>query len=171
MYPRGSKSEEPIVNAAAREIKEVLGQKLGAKLLESTDPLWAGDPEIETMKTDFRRALARLIPVFMPDIMFRLTPEGAPLFREFAEAIIPTEFTPGVVFGSGDMQPIDYMLDMGEGRIEQPVNLDLATVQQQELAMTFRYHIHQYLSRRAEDWEARGFSETITGFPELERAL
>ena len=33
--------------------------------------------------------------------------------------------------------------------------------------MTFRYHIHQYLSRRAEDWEARGFSETITGFPEL----
>ena len=167
VYPRGSKSEEPIVNAAAREIKEVLGQKLGAKLLESTDPLWAGDPEIETMKTDFRRALARLIPVFMPDIMFRLTPEGAPLFREFAEAIVPTEFAPGVVFGSGDMQPIDYMLDMGEGRIEQPKNLDLATVQQQELAMTFRYHIHQYLSRRAEDWQARGFSETITGFPEL----
>ena len=78
----------------------------------------------------------------MPDIMFRLTPEGAPLFREFAEAIVPTEFAPGVVFGSGGMQPIDYMLDMGEGRIEQPVNLDLATVQQQELAMTFRYHIH-----------------------------
>ena len=167
VYPKGSKSEEPIVNAAGREIKEVLGQKLGAKLLESTDPLWAGDPEVETMKTDFRRALARLIPVFMPDIMFRLTPGGEPLFTEFAEAIVPTEFAPGVVFGSGDMQPIDYMLAMGEGRIEQPANLDLATVQQQELAMTFRYHIHQYLSRRAEDWEARGFTETITGFPEL----
>lgn len=167
VYPRGSKSEEPIVTAAAREIKTVIGGKLGATLLESTDPLWPGDPEIETMKTDFRRSLARLTPVFMPDIMFRLTPEGEPLFREFAEAIVPTEFAPGKIFGSGDAQPIDYMLDMAEGRIEPPVNLDLATVQQQELAMTFRYHIHQYLSRRAEDWKARGFTETLTGFAEL----
>lgn len=167
VYPRGSKSEEPIVEAAAREIKTVLGGKLGATLLESTDPLWRSDPDIETMKTDFRRALARLTPVFMPDLMFRLTPEGEPLFREFAEAIVPTEFAPGRIFGAGDMRPIDYMLDMAEGRIEPPANLDLATVQQQELAMTFRYHIHQYLSRRAEDWKARGFTETLTGFAEL----
>lgn len=167
VYPRGSKSEEPIVTAAAREIKTVIGENLGATLLESTDPLWRGDPEVETMKTDFRRSLARLTPVFMPDLMFRLTPEGEPLFREFAEAIVPTEFAPGKIFGSGDARSIDYMLDMAEGRIEPPVNLDLATVQQQELAMTFRYHIHQYLSRRAEDWKARGFTETLTGFAEL----
>ncbi len=167
VYPRGSKSEEPIVTAAAKEIKSIIGANLGATLLESTDPLWKSDPEVETMKTDFRRALARLVPIFMPDIMFRLTPEGEPLFREFAEAIVPTEFTPGKFFGTGDMLPIDYMLDMAEGRVEPPVNLDLATVQQQELAMTFRYHIHQYLSRRAEDWKARGFTETITGFSEL----
>ncbi len=167
VYPPGSKSEEPIVRAAAREIKTVLGGKLGATLLESTDPLWRSDPEIETMKTDFRRALARLVPVFMPDIMFRLTPGGAPLFPEFADAVVPTEFAPGKTFGGGSMQPIDYMLDMAEGRIEPPAGLDLAAVQQQELAMTFRYHIHQYLSRRAEDWKARGFTETITGFAEL----
>lgn len=167
VYPRGSKSEEPIVEAAAREIKTVLGGKLGATLLESADPLWRSDPDIETMKTDFRRALARLTPVFMPDLMFRLTPEGEPLFPEFAAAIVPTEFAPGRIFGAGGMRPIDYMLDMAEGRIEPPANLDLATVQQQELAMTFRYHIHQYLSRRAEDWQARGFTETLTGFAEL----
>ena len=40
VYPVGSKTEEPIVNAATKEIKAVLGGQLGATLVESTDPLW-----------------------------------------------------------------------------------------------------------------------------------
>ena len=72
VYPEGSKTEEPIVTAAAKEIKTVLGEKLGATLVESSDPLWTRDPDVELMKTDFRRALARLVPVFMPDLLFRL---------------------------------------------------------------------------------------------------
>ena len=60
------------MTAAAREIKAVLGARLGATLVESSDPLWTPDPEIEPMRTDFRRALARLVPVFMPELLFRL---------------------------------------------------------------------------------------------------
>ena len=164
VYPPGSKTEEPIVTAATKEIKEILGEKLGATLVESTDPLWKPDPDIETMKTDFRRALAKLVPVFMPDLMFRLGPDGEPLFREFAAAIIPTEFMPGKKFGTGKMKPIDYMVEMADGRIEPPSNLDVPTVQHQELAMSFRYHIPQYLSRRAADWKELGFTETLTDF-------
>ncbi len=55
----------------------------------------------------------------------------------------PTEFAPGKVFGSGDIPPIDYMVELAEGRIQPPSNLDLPTVQQQELAMSFRFHIRQ----------------------------
>ena len=95
LVPPGSKTEEPIVTAAAREIKDVLGAHLGATLVESSDPLWTRDPDIETMTIDFRRALARLVPVFMPDILFRLGPDGQPVFQEFAAAIVPTEFMPG----------------------------------------------------------------------------
>ena len=40
-----------------------------------------------------------------------------PLFKEFAAAIVPTEFVPGKVFGSGTMQPIDYCVALAEGRI------------------------------------------------------
>src|ERR1700738_336408 len=40
IYPKGSKPEQPIVSAAAREIKEVLGKKLGATLVESRHALW-----------------------------------------------------------------------------------------------------------------------------------
>ena len=167
VYPPGSLTEVPIVTAAAREITSVLGALLGATLVESTDPHWAPDPELEVMKTDFRRALARLVPVFMPDLLFRLGPDGQPVFKEFAAAIEPTEFLPGKVFGRGRMKPIDYCVELAEGRIEPPANLDIATIQEQELATTFRFHIPQYLTRRAEDWKARGFRETLTDFAQL----
>jgi Asp-tRNA(Asn)/Glu-tRNA(Gln) amidotransferase A subunit family amidase len=163
----GSMTEVPIVTAAAQEIKAVLGGKLGATLVESSDPLWKQDADIEQMTVDYRTALARLLPVFMPDLLYGLTPDGQPVFKEFAAAIVPTEFAPGKTFGSGTMKPIDYMLEMSEGRIAPPSNLDLATVQQQAPQMAFRFHINQYLSRRAADWQAKGFTETLTDFTAL----
>jgi len=165
----GSRTEEPIVVAVAREIKTILGGRLGATLVESSDPLWKRDPDVEAMKTDFRRALSRLVPLIMPDVLFRLGRDGRPLFKEFAAAIVPTEFVPGKIFGTGTMQPIDYCVALAEGRIAPPANLDIATVQDQELAMAFRFHVPQYLSRRAEDWKARGFTETLTDFVALNK--
>jgi Asp-tRNA(Asn)/Glu-tRNA(Gln) amidotransferase A subunit family amidase len=167
LMPPGLNSVVPICTAAAAEIKAVLGRHLGATLVESRDPAWTPDPEIEQMRVDFRRGLAQLVPVFMPDLLFRLGPDGTPLFKEFAAAIRPTEFLPGKVFGSGSLSPIDYCVLLAEGRIAPPANLDIATIQQQELAMSFRFHIPQYLSRRAADWAARGFTETLTDFKAL----
>jgi amidase len=163
----GETETQPICHAAAAEIKEVLGRKLGAALVESSDPLWERDPELEQMTVDFRHALARLVPVFMPDILFRLGADGGPLFPEFAAAIRPTEFAPGRVFGNGTMAPIDYMVALAEGRVTPPARLDIGTVQQQELAPSFRFHIPQYLMRRAADWQDRGFTEALVDFAEL----
>ena len=167
VYSPGSRSEEPIVTAVVREINEVLADRLGATLVESSDPLWTSDPDVERMQTDFRRALAVLVPVFMPDLLFRLNADGQPVFPDFAAAITPTEFASDKVFGSGTMAPIDYMVELAEGRIEPPSNLDIPTVQEQELAMSFRFHIRQYLSRRAADWQAMGFTESLTDWPAL----
>src|SRR5207253_4697918 len=36
-----------------------------------------------------------------------------------------------------------------------------------QLAPSFRYHIPHYLGRRAADWKARGFTETLTDFAAL----
>ncbi|HTQ33643.1 MAG TPA: amidase family protein, partial [Stellaceae bacterium] len=133
----GDKAAEPISRAAAAEIKAVLGERLGATLVESGDPDWPRDPDIEQMKPDFREGLARLVPVFMPDILFRLGRDGTPLFKEFAAAIRRTEFAPGKFFGDGDMAPIDYCVALAEGRVTPPRNLDISTIQDQELAMSF----------------------------------
>ncbi len=166
IYP-GQKQAEPIVTAAAAEIKAVLRDQLGAVLVESRDRLWTPDPELEQMRVDFRDGLCRLLPVLMPDMLFRLGPDGTPLFKEFAEAIQPTEFEPGKVFGSGSMTPMDWCVGLAEGRIAPPVNLDICTIQQQELSTTFRFHISQYLERRAADWQERGFEETLRDWASL----
>jgi len=167
LVPKGSKTEEPIVTAAAKEIKTMLAGSLGATLVESSDPLWPRDPDCELMRVDYRRALARLVPIFMPDLLFRVRRDGQPLFQEFASAIVPTEFLPGKVFGTGTMQPIDYCVAMAEERIEPPSNLDLGTIQQQELANTFRFHISQYLMRRSADWKMKGIEETLVDWTSL----
>jgi amidase len=167
IYPKGSMTEQPIVDAAKTEIKSVLGGHLGVSLVESSDPLWTADSSVEQMKVDYRVALARLVPVFMPDLLFRVKGDGTPVFPDFAAAVVPTEFAPGKVFGTGKMQPIDYCVEMAEGRIAPPRNLDLATIQNQEMAMAFRFHVSQYLSRRAADWKAKGFAETLTDWAQL----
>lgn len=163
----GPKMVEPITTAAAAEIKAVLAGRLGATLVESADPAWTPDPDVEPMRTDFRAALARLVPVFMPDLLFRLNPDGTPVHEDFAAAIRPTEFMPGRVFGTGTMAPVDYLVAMAEGRIAPPARLDVATIQQQELAPTFRFHISQYLMRRAADWAALGVTETLADWASL----
>ncbi len=167
VYPPDSLTEKPIVDAAVTEIKDLLGGHLGTVLVESGDPLWTPDPDMDQMAPDFRRALHALLPVFMPDILFRLKADGTPLFHDFAATIKPTEFLPGKVFGDGTLDPIDYCLALSEGKIDGPVNLDIATIQQQELAKTFRFHISQYLLRRAEDWKAAGFDETLDNWAQL----
>ena len=167
VHPPDSLTEVPIITAAAAEIKAVLAAKLGATLVESSHRLWQRDPEVELMKTDFSRALARLLPVFMPDILFRLAPDATPLFKEFAAAICRTEFAPGKFFGGGAMQPMDYLVALADGTMPPPSNLDIATIQHQELANTFRFHISQYLALRAADWKARGFTETLSTWAEL----
>jgi amidase len=188
IVPPGSLAEKPIVDAANRELNDVLAGHLGATLVQSVDPLAENHPDMEVMGTDFRTALARLVPVFMPDILFRLGADGTPVYKEVAEAIIPTPFVAGgmpslasptvaagavatyqppKIFGSGTMKPIDYCVALAEGRIAPPRNLDIHSVQEQELATTFRFHIQQYLMRRAADWQALGITETLTDFAAL----
>jgi len=79
----------------------------------------------------------------------------------------PTEFAPGKIFGSGSMDPIDYLVELADLRITPPKNLDIATVQDEILANSFRFHIRQYLSRRAHDWKVQGFVERLVDWPSL----
>ena len=119
------------------------------------------------MKTSYTRALAELVPIFFPDLLYRLNNQGQPVFPEFAAAIKPTEFAPGKRFGSGTLTPVDYMLGLAQGRIPPPRALNIRTIQTLADERLFRFHIAQYLERRAADWKARGFTETLIDWPTL----
>jgi amidase len=163
----GVKADEPISQAAAKEIKSILGDYLGATLVESVDPLWPDDPSIPNMKPSYTDALAQLVPVFFPDILYRLTRDGQPQFPEFVAKIQPTEFAPGKTLGSGTMKPIDYFLDLAEGRVPIPKNLNVRVIEEEVESNAFTFHFNQYAMRRAADWKARGFVETLIDFHAL----
>jgi Asp-tRNA(Asn)/Glu-tRNA(Gln) amidotransferase A subunit family amidase len=163
----GVHATEAVIAGATKEIKGVLGGTLGATLVESTGPRLFDDPEIENMTTSYTKALTKLVPVFMPDILFRVNNTGEPTFPDVAKMIKPTEFEPGKKFGTGTMAPVDYLVALAEGRVPPPSNLNIQTVQQQEGSNAFRFHFVQYASRRAEEWKKRGFTETLVDFPQL----
>jgi amidase len=163
----GVKADEPISQAAAKEIKSILGDYLGATLVESVDALWPDDPSIENMKPSYTEALAQLVPVLFPDILYRLTRDGQPQFPEFAAKIKPTEFEPGRTLGSGTMKPIDYFLDLAEGRVPIPKNLNVRAIEEEVESNAFTFHFNQYAMRRAADWKERGFMETLIDFHAL----
>jgi amidase len=163
----GVKADEPISQAAAKEIKSILGDYLGATLVESVDPLWPDDPTIENMSPSYTQALAQLLPVLFPDILYRLKRDGQPQFPEFAAKIKPTEFAPGKTFGSGTMKPIDYFLNLAEGRVPFPKNLNIRAIEEVVESNAFTLEFNQYAMRRAADWKERGFIESLIDFPAL----
>ena len=163
----GIMADEPISQAAAKEIKASLGDYLGATLVESVDPLWPDDPSIENMSPSYTQVLAQLVPVFFPDILYRLRRDGQPQFPEFAAKIKPTEFAPGKTLGTGAMKPIDYFLDLAEGRVPIPRNLNIRAIEEVVESNAFTLQFNQYALRRGADWKERGYTETLTDFAAL----
>jgi amidase len=177
----GVRADEPIVDAAVREIEEVLGGHLGATLVESVDPIWPDDPDIENMAPSYTDALAQLLPVIFPEILFWLddsetdyilpaslgTLNTRPQFPEFAARITPTEFAPGITFGSGTMSPIDYMVGLAEGTEPPPPGLNIRSILTLGKSNAMQFHITQYLTRRAADWAERGYTETLADWATL----
>jgi Asp-tRNA(Asn)/Glu-tRNA(Gln) amidotransferase A subunit family amidase len=159
----------PIVDAATKEMKEVLGRQLGATLVESVPAGWTDDPDIENMTTSFDRAIAELVPVLSPQILYRLDASGKPRFTDFASKIERTEFAPGVWYGSGTMKPADWMIRWADGKEPSPAHMSLRSVLGGADAdpRTFRFHLSQYLFRRAQDWKALGVTETVVDFHTL----
>jgi amidase len=161
-----AKADEAIVAAAAAEMKAMLAGHLGATLVETVPTGWVDDPDVENMTVDFDRAIAQITPVIYPELLFKLE-DGQPKFPAFAARIKPTGFAPGKVFGTGTMQPVDWMMRWAEGVEPGPPNLNVRTVLSAAQSRTFRFHLAQYLTRRAEDWQARGFTETVVDWKTL----
>ena len=103
----------------------------------------------------------------MPDILFRLGRDGQPLFKEFAAAIVPTEFAPGKVFGSGH-DAADRLLRRARRR---PHRAAAQSRSRHRAAAGARddvplpHHAISVAPRRG--LEGAGFTETLVDWPAL----
>ena len=116
------------------------------------------------MTVDYNGALAQLIPLIMPDILFRLDGKGQPLFTDFCRG----DRADGVPAGEGLWQRGPCSRSITASRWpkaasrRRPISTS-APFSNRKLSNTFRYHLSQYLMRRADDWQAKGFRENAVG--------
>jgi Asp-tRNA(Asn)/Glu-tRNA(Gln) amidotransferase A subunit family amidase len=162
-----TKADEPVVDAVDAQMKEMLGNQLGATLVQSVTPGWNDDPDMEKMTTTFDDAIRQIVPVLYPDLLFHLNAKGEPMFPDFAVKIKPIKFAPGVIRGTGTLSAADWMIRWADGLEPTPYNLNLRSLFGLADSNTFRFHIDQYLYRRAKDWADRGYTEGLVDWPTL----
>ena len=111
---------------------------------------------------------------FSADRPLGLAPATALDHRELARRRLPRQlfdYIDGGAYEETTMRANDA--DLAAVRLRQRVLRDVSrrgqsvTVLGQELSRNNRFHMSQYLIRRARDWKAAGFSETLDTFPEL----
>ena len=71
-----TKNDEAISDQLDPEIKTVLGEKLGATLLESVDPMYPDDPAVPNLTYTFRDAMAEILPRTVPEFFSQKDTSG-----------------------------------------------------------------------------------------------
>jgi amidase len=122
------------------EIKNVLGDRLGAELVESFDPMYPDDPSIPNMAYNFQQALAEILPFHMPEYLQRPGRDGA----------LP------YTMPNADVTRRDYMVKAGEGLAPWSDKLNIRSVNNGPASASFAFNLAQYLLRRGDarvnDW-------------------
>ncbi|MEJ1963201.1 MAG: amidase family protein [Gammaproteobacteria bacterium] len=104
-----TKNDEAISDQIDGEIKTVLRDRLGAELLEATDPKYADDPSIPNLKYTFEDAFREILPSTVPEYFWQKDEKGE---LEFA--------VPG-----WDVTSVKYLsaLALGKAPLSQKINL------------------------------------------------
>ena len=133
----------PTANHAAistqidQEIKRILGDALGAELVESIRPAYPDDPGVANLKYTFADAFSETLPRFMPEIFSRRTPSGALVFA-----------VPG-----HQVDSYDYLLKLSrrEAPLSNEIRIDtIASIAGLPNALDFKFEMDRYLAARGD---------------------
>jgi len=137
------KNDEAISDQLDAEIKSVLRDKLGAELVESSDPLYGDDPNVPNMKYTFQDAFREILPHTVPEYFWQTTSDGE---LEFA--------VPG-----WDVRSTAYLVAVSTGKAPLSDKLTLRRIAGSGLSdPSGTYQIDKYLAERGDeritDWKA-----------------
>jgi Asp-tRNA(Asn)/Glu-tRNA(Gln) amidotransferase A subunit family amidase len=135
-----TKNDEAISDQLDKEIKAVLRDKLGAELVESSDPKYPDDPSIPNLKYTFQDAIAEILAHNVPEYFWQKTPTGE---LEFA--------VPG-----WDVTSIDYAVALALGKAPLSEKLTLRRLFKQAVQSEGGFAWNKYLGERGDarvkDW-------------------
>jgi Asp-tRNA(Asn)/Glu-tRNA(Gln) amidotransferase A subunit family amidase len=139
-FTKNSLNDVAISDQINEEAKRVLRDQLGAELVESVDPLYAGDDEIPDMAYDFQAAFAEIMPRQMPDFFRKTTSTGE---LEFA--------VPGY-----DVTSYEYLLALSQGTAPLSSKLNLRRIVNTSNALVTKFNAERYWAQRGDarikDW-------------------
>ena len=129
-----SRNDEAISDQMDEDIKAVLGDKLGADLVETVDPLYHDDPTVPNIKYTFQDAFAEILPHVIPEYFFQTLPSGE---LEFA--------VPG-----WDVRTLDYQLALALGKAPLSPKINLRRVSSGNTNPRNSFQIDKYLEQRGD---------------------
>jgi Asp-tRNA(Asn)/Glu-tRNA(Gln) amidotransferase A subunit family amidase len=135
-----TKNDVAISDLIDKEIKAVLRDRLGAELVETTDPMYADDPAVPNMAYTFQQAIAEIVPSAAPEYFWQKTRSGE---LEFA--------VPG-----WDVTSVDYALALATGKAPLSPKLTLRRIARGLGNPSSPFDINKYLAERGDsrvkDW-------------------
>jgi Asp-tRNA(Asn)/Glu-tRNA(Gln) amidotransferase A subunit family amidase len=136
-----TRNDEAIIDHINSEIKTVLRDKLGAELVQSTDPLYQPDPDIPIMRYTFQDAIAEILAHNVPEYFWQTEDNGD---LEFA--------VPG-----WDVRSTDYAIALAMGNAPLSYKLSLRRISKGLDNYKSPFTVNKYLMERADsrvyNWE------------------
>jgi amidase len=154
-----TKNDETISDKLDGEIKSVLGEKLGATLVETIDPAYPDDSSVPNVGYSFRDAMAEILPRTVPEFFFQKDSAGNLIYA-----------VPG-----WDVTSVDYdvALSLHKAPLSDKVNLRTIArfyANPSTLMLTNRY-LAERGDARVKDWESWIANATFKTEAEKARAL
>jgi Asp-tRNA(Asn)/Glu-tRNA(Gln) amidotransferase A subunit family amidase len=135
-----TKNDVAISDQVDREIKTILRDKLGAELVETTDPLYQDDLTVPNVKYTFQDAFAEILPHNVPEYFWQTTSSGE---LEFA--------VPG-----WDVTSVDYLVALAMHKAPLSDRITLRRISQRLGNPRGPFVMNKYLAERGDarvmDW-------------------
>ena len=100
-----TKNDAAISDQIDGEIKAVLRDKLGAELLEATDPKYPDDPTIPNLKYSFEDAFREILPSTVPEFFWQKEADGSLEFAVPGWDVTSVKYLTALALGKAPLSP------------------------------------------------------------------
>ena len=118
-----TKNDEAISNQVDKEVKAILRDKLGAEIVESSDPMYPDDPLVPNMKYTFRDAMAEILPHTVPEFFFQKDSKGNLLYTVPGWDVQSVDYDVALSMHKAPLSDQINIRTIAEGRFANPSNL------------------------------------------------